>query len=80
MFSLVEQAFACLGAQGKEKLLYAGGILVLGVEPADGHIENLCNLAHQFEVGGVFAALVLVHPGARRHRIDAGQFSKLFLG
>ena len=47
---LVKQRFAIMGVERKEDLLNASGILVFGVEPADGHIQDFSHLAHELEV------------------------------
>ncbi len=79
-FGLIKQGFTLMRAKLKEHFLNPSGFFVFGIKPTDWHLENLSHLTHQLEVGRVFATLVLVHPGTGRHRIDAGEFAKLFLG
>ena len=69
-----------MGIELEKHLLNPCGILIFCVKPTDWHLQDLSDPTHQLEVWRVFAALVLVHPGTGRHRIDAGKFAKLFLG
>ena len=54
-------------------------LVVGGVEPADRHIQDLCDTTHQLIVGRVLATFILIHPRASGHGVDAGEFAEFFL-
>lgn len=79
IFSLSQKRSTGSGRQVMKNFLETCLVVVSSVEPADRHFQNLSDFAHQLIVWRVFAALVLIHPGAGGHRINPGQFAKFFL-
>jgi hypothetical protein len=54
-------------------------VLVFGIKPANGHFQDFGDAAHELIVWGVFAPLILIHPGACGHGVNPGKFAKFFL-
>lgn len=57
-----------------------GEQIVVGIEKGRGNTQGLGKPLGRFQLGLVFAALVLVHAGARHGGVQPGQYPELLLG